>query len=439
MALSSLHGALIGLARAGIRPGLAGVLADGKSALAERLVATIIDDIPAFTQSGNPALLPELRAHIDQHVHEIHRLLGGATTPRLEFVRRHATLRAEQRFPLEALLHAYRTSHKGIARWLRQAASSTLGASADAGDAVAALADFAIDYIDTISTIATSEYVRRTRQMSEAEADRRTQLLSLLLAGYDESDGRIAKLLRSAGYLDQRQAFCVVLARSVDAREMHNTARANRLLAATRKALEELPARTLFGFHDHQVVAIVSANRRLSGWTAPQQALSSRVGWPLLTLGNSVLAGVSADVPSTALIPKALREAELALEVADAGQRVVEYAGIPLRRLLLHLAEGRAQSALPAWSAALRAADQKSRGRLVATLRAYADADMNVLRAARTLAVHPNTIYARMQKIQDVTSQDPFRYHSLSELLLAMDFEGADAWQTKPGERKAYA
>jgi len=62
-----------------------------------------------------------------------------------------------------------------------------------------------------------------------------------------------------------------------------------------------------------------------------------------------------------------------------------------------------------------------------------------VLRAARALAVHPNTIYARMQKIQDVTSQDPFRYHALSELLLAMDFEGADAWQTKPGERKVYA
>jgi hypothetical protein len=227
--------------------------------------------------------------------------------------------------------------------------------------------------------------------------------------------------LRSAGYLDQRQSFCVVIARSVDAREMLNAARANRLLVATRKTLEKLPMRTLFGFHEHCVVAIVAATRRLSGWTAPQAALAGRVSWPLLTLGNSVLVGVSADVPSTALLPKALREAELALAVADAGQRVVEYSKIPLRTLLLHLAEGNVQSAMPAWTAALRAADQKSRGTLIATLRAYADADMNVLKASKRLKVHANTIYARMEKIRDVTALDPLRYHGLNEMLLAVD------------------
>jgi sugar diacid utilization regulator len=126
-------------------------------------------------------------------------------------------------------------------------------------------------------------------------------------------------------------------------------------------------------------------------------------------------------VPSTALLPKALREAELALAVADAGQRVVEYSKIPLRTLLLHLAEGNVQSAMPAWTAALRAADQKSRGTLIATLRAYADADMNVLKASKRLKVHANTIYARMEKIRDVTALDPLRYHGLNEMLLAVD------------------
>ena len=265
------------------------------------------------------------------------------------------------------------------------------------------------------------EYLRRTRQLSETEADRRSQLLSLLLEGYDESDGRVAKLLRTAGYLDQRQSFCVVVASSVDAREMQNTARANRLLAAARKALEDLPVRALFGFHEHRVVAVVSGTRRLSGWTAPQAELASRVSWPLLSLGNSVLVGVSADSPSTALIPKALREAKLALEVADAGQRVVEYAKIPLRTLLLRVGAGNVGSAMPAWASALRIADQKSRGTLVATLRAYADADMNVLKTSQRLNVHPNTIYARMQRIRDVTAMDPLRYHGLNEMLLAVD------------------
>jgi len=426
MVASALQDSLFALSRVGVRPAAAKALAESLDAAATELEAAILRDIPAFTTSGNPGLIPELHAHLRDHLTEIQRLVGGARTAQHEFVRHHATRRAEQHFPLEATLHAYRVGLKIIGQWLRAAALSTLESSRDDNAALAATADFAIDYIDAVSTIATAEYVHRTRQLSETEADRRSQLLNLLLDGYDEADARITKLLRSAGYLDQRQSFCVVIARSVDAREMLNTARANRLLVATRKTLEQLPVRTLFGFHEHCVVAIVSAIRRLSGWTAPQAALASRVSWPLLTLGNSVLVGVSADVPSTALIPKALREAELALEVADAGQRVVEYSKIPLRTLLLHLAEGNVQSAMPAWATALRAADQKSRGTLIATLRAYADADMNVLKASKRLKVHANTIYARMEKIREVTALDPLRYHGLNEMLLAVDCMQSD-------------
>ena len=75
----------------------------------------------------------------------------------------------------------------------------------------------------------------------------------------------------------------------------------------------------------------------------------------------------------------------------------------------MHLAEGRVQSALPGWTGALIAADEKAKGKLGKTLRAYAEADMNVLKTAKVLAVHPNTVYARMQKIRDLTGQDPTR------------------------------
>jgi sugar diacid utilization regulator len=63
----------------------------------------------------------------------------------------------------------------------------------------------------------------------------------------------------------------------------------------------------------------------------------------------------------------------------------------------------------------------KSRGALTATLRAYADADMNVLKTAEALALHPNTIYARMQKINDLTLRNPLSFHALTELLLVTD------------------
>ena len=66
-------------------------------------------------------------------------------------------------------------------------------------------------------------------------------------------------------------------------------------------------------------------------------------------------------------------------------------------------------------------ADQKSRGALIKTLEAYADADMNVLKAAKALSIHPNTIYARVQKISDITGRNALEYHALTELLLAVD------------------
>jgi sugar diacid utilization regulator len=400
------------LSAAGVRPAAAGQLAASMDDVAARLRDTVRREIPALSETGNPNVLPALDAHLADHLAEVHRLVGGASDARLEFVRRHAIETAEQHFPLEALLHAYRCAHRLMAGWLRAAANA---------EARPAVDDLLLDYVDTISTIATAEYVQRTRQLSEAEADRRSQLLNLLITGYDESDARVARLLRAAGYLEQRQAYCVILGRSVNPQEMDSPARANRLLAAMRDAVAKLNVRALFGLHENRVIAIVSAQRRLSGWTAPAKDLAERVAWPLLTLGNSVLFGVSADAPSTALVPKALHEAELALELSSVSERVVKYSDIPLRKLLLHLAEDRVQSALPGWTTKLVAADAKAKGKLTATLKAYADADMNVLKAAKALKLHPNTVYARMHKIRDLTGQDPTRFAALNELLLAVD------------------
>lgn len=397
---------------------MATALARGREELGETLESAILAEVPEFSSGRDRRDTTTLADHLGDHLDEIHRLIGGARTPKLEFVRRHAARRAEERFPLEAVLRACRVAQRVGVPALQALAATRIAAP---GERDRAIADFAVGYVDAVTTLVTSEYVRRTRQLSAADADSRSRLLGILLHGYDGDDTRVVRLLGSAGYLDRRLACCVVLVRSLDPAEMNNAARANRLLAAVRKAFEDFPGRVLFGFHEQRVVAVVAANRRVSGWTAPREALAGKVGWPLLELGNAVVAGVSAEAASCDLVPRALAEAELALDIADASQRVVEYASIPLKRLLLHLAAERIQSALPAWSAALLDADARAGGVLVATLRAYADADMNVLKTASRLGVHPNTVYARMHRIRDLTAQDPLRYHKLSELLLAVD------------------
>ena len=156
--------------------------------------------------------MPELRAHLHAHVAEVCRLLGGGLPGDFGFVRSHAERRAEQKFPLDAVLQGYRLLHKALSDWVRDAALEVADESAHLRRVVAAASDFTIEYAGGIGTLLTSEYVFQTRRLAEADADRRSELLNMLLDGYDETDQAASRLLRRAGYLAQRQSYCVAMA-----------------------------------------------------------------------------------------------------------------------------------------------------------------------------------------------------------------------------------
>ncbi len=414
-----LAGQLRGLAALGVIPRAAKLLERATTEAAAALRDAILAEEPAFRASGNPELLPAVGRHIETQIAELARLFAGGTPGDFTFVRDLARLLAEQHFPLEAFLHSYRLGHRVLSRWLRDAALAARPKRAD--DAISAVADFAIAYTETISTIATSEYVAHTRRIAEARIDFKTELLSILLAGYDESDPRVAQILKRAGYLEQRQTYCVAVVQSANPAEMEQSARAERIIAALADAIAPSPVRLLAGIRNNLVVAVLSAKRRQSGWTAPQADLALRLLPRLQVLGPAVLIGLSADHPSTAFIPKAVDEANIALGLASVGKRVVRFSDLRLRDLLIHNGGQRMQSLLPLWAGVLRHADQKADGALLETLRALADCDMNVQAAARRLGRHPNTITLRLQRIRDLTGLDGQRYQELGELLLAAD------------------
>jgi hypothetical protein len=419
---NSRIGASLGVLRdSGIVPAVAQALSSDTRTIVRELRETVTTDVHAYTQSGNPDVLPELQQHLEDVVDGFCRLLAGNRARELEFVSAHADRRAEQKFPLDALLHTYRCAYLGLLPWIRDAAIAVASDTAHVRRVVAAVTEFTFEYTSAISTLTTSEYVDHTRLQAEAAGDRRTELLNLLLLGYDESDGRAAHLLRGAGYLEQRQSFCVAVARSVDPREMESAARAQRMADTIGQVLHDLPVRSLITVRDSLVTVVMSGSRRLSGWTAPQSLLADRVYPQLRKVGPAAVIGLSADAPSTSHIPRALSEAKIALDFANVADRVMPYAQIPFRKMLVRSASENVQSALPAWLDDLLLADKKARGTLIRTLHAYADADMNVLRTAKILSLHPNTIYARMQKIADITGKNALSYHALTELLLATD------------------
>lgn len=418
---NTLRGALRRLTRNRFPPAAVPYLTAKSNAINSELYDTVLRQIPAFSESGNPDVLSGLAQHGPEHTAEILRLLAGGSIGGFEFVREHARRRAEQRFPLEATLHAYRCGHKVFSRWVREAALAAVSSPEDAQRAIAAVADFTIEYTDAISTIAARDYLAQTRLLADVAGDQRAELLSILLDGHDESDVRVAQVLRNAGYLGRRLSFCVALAWSVDPGEMLNSGRARRLADSIERILHASPARRVVDVRNNKVTIIFSETRRGSGWTKQRTGLAKRVSSELSKVGNAALIGVSNDVPSTSQIPTAYREALLALEFADVSRRVVQFAEIPLRHLILHLAGDELQRVLPAWTGEFVLADHASGGALVATLRAYADANMNVLKTAKMLSVHPNTVYSRFQKILHITGLDAKSYEALTGMLVVAD------------------
>ncbi|MEL7447706.1 MAG: helix-turn-helix domain-containing protein [Pseudomonadota bacterium] len=417
------------LRRLGVVPAVGATLLGSIPDTAAALNDRVLKEIQAYSRSGNPDVMPELGEHLSALTHAVCALLGGPGSASIDFVQSYARRRAQQRFPLEAVLHTYRCCHRPLLEWVRDAALAAADPAAQVRRVVAAAADFALDFTNAVSTAATAEYVQHTRLLAEAEGDRRTQLLNTLLSGYDESDSRTAQLLKRAGYLEQRQSFCVIVARSVDPREMQNTARAQRMVEALSQALRDVPVRTLIGIRDGLVTAVISGSRRLSGWTAPQSLLADRVHPSLSQVGPAALIGVGNDAPSTSHVRRSHAEALLALDFASVANRVMRHCDVPFRQTLVRHACESGALALPAWHEKLTAADGKARGALRATLKTYADCNMNALKTAKALSVHPNTIYARMQRITDLTGKSALDYHHLTELLLVLECDG----QLRPG------
>lgn len=416
---TGLARALFTLARFGAPAPAITALGKRREVPARLVLELVLTAIPALNDTRNAALRSDLVGHADEHIAELLHLLGCGALSDFDFVRAQARRHAAKRFPIEAALQLYRCLQAAVSTWLGAALNKA--SPRHGGQHLAACLGLVDQYIGAIGIVFAAEYVAHTSLGAEAEGELRAELLNVLVGGYDESDARVVRLLKRAGYLEQRLGFCVALAQSTDPQEMENPARAQRLADAVAESVSALSVRVLVGVRSNLVTAVFSDTRRASGWTAPRADLSDRITERLRSLGPSVLIGLSADQASTSQIPLGMHEATVALDFANVAERVVPFASLSIRRLLIHRGVETIQSALPSWLGLLREADVKSRGHLVQTLRALADADMIVQRAARGLRTHPNTIYARILRINDLTGLDARRYHDLTHLLLAVD------------------
>jgi hypothetical protein len=393
---------------------IADALAADRDALVDATVGQFLARIPGYRDAG-AAVVEDARRHTEEH----HDLLcdvlrrGRAAKPReLTFIERHAARRARQGIPLADFLAAFRTYHTTVWAVVVEASRTDAGAAEQALAAAGAV----IGYVDLVTTHASGAYLD-AQQLLLADSDRVCR--DLLEAGSPQTAAGLVAA-REAGL--EPDARCVLIAAvptnaPTDAGAL---SRAARTLAAA--------------FSDHHpplAVArqgeIVLVRAQPAGERPALRAPLTKACKRTAKQGVVLAVGVSTVRDGTAALGAAYREASQALQrVSATGGGVLSLPDLRAFEFLTLRNDAAARRLISPTIEAFVAEDREHGGHLIATLLAYADADLNAKAAADALLIHPNTAHYRLARIAEKTGSDLRRLPDVIDLLIAIRLTAPD-------------
>jgi sugar diacid utilization regulator len=410
------HAAVEGEVRAERRRILVALL-DGLDEVVERGVQALRAEIPAYRE-GDARFVEDLRDQVRLHYRvKLAALLEErmVTLQDIAFVRAAATRRARAGFALEDYLNAFRVGQQAFWEAVVECAGETpLGQAA-----ALTLAGPLMRYCDFSSTHAAHAYVEYQQYMV-ADADReRRDLLEHLLAGEMPTRGPLLAAAQAHGIAaDSRMllAAAVAMDASADADAPHVGS-----AAIACAGLHD--AKTLVVVRQAEIVAVLvlGADADASRLCDRVDALQSR----LRSEGIALAMGVSTVAGGVGELPRAYQEAQVALSGVGAEGGVEALARLtPFDYLALH-ADDTARRLVDPQLRAFLDEDRRRGYVLTETIRAVAEADLNLRVAAARLQVHPNTAQYRLRRIEERTGRSPRRISDLLDLLVAIALDDA--------------
>jgi DNA-binding PucR family transcriptional regulator len=139
--------------------------------------------------------------------------------------------------------------------------------------------------------------------------------------------------------------------------------------------------------------------------------------------GTPLAMGISTVATGVAELPRACLEARTALESVTDGGGVVALPRLSPFDYLALRADDTARWLVDARLRTFLDEDRARGGVLTATVRAFADANLNLRLAAGRLQVHPNTAQYRLRRIEERTGRNPRRIADLLDLLVAIELD----------------
>lgn len=386
--------------------------------ISEEALAAILRQVPEYGNISDPKLLADFFGMTERSVKVFARAASAGRVPteqELEPFRQSAIRRANQRVPLQAMLHAYRVGMRVLWEWILREGK---GADrAEKSGPVVALTGQLLDYINLVSTAVADAYLQQQHRLASEHDRARRDLLEDLLVGRlgvrDDVRARFAAL-----GMQPVDDHLVAIASIGDGEGPHVTD-VLRGVAETIARAEGAGGPTPLVVVRHEEVVIVAplvagASHLLLRARIEHSADSVRAR------GITLVAGIGTPCHGYEEIPRGYEEARLALRRAQSGGGVVALLDVPLLDYLLAQAGQTAERMVPPEVRLLLEEDARQDGALVETLVAYMDADLNVGRAASRLIVHPNTVHYRLRKISEITGKRTRSVRDLVDLLAAI-------------------
>ncbi|WP_410615740.1 PucR family transcriptional regulator [Amycolatopsis sp. lyj-109] len=351
-------------------------------------VEELAGDIAGITRQAVRAFARSLREDRELNAAELRQV--GASAVR----------RAEEGFPLEAVLTAYHVGAREIF-----AVGSASSGSADVADLLD-VADRVLAFVGTVTAAVTRGYLEELRTKVGQEHTARRTLLSVLVDG-----GPVDVVARTAGIT--LPARYVVLSVELGPHADEESPGVDAEIAVRRKLRRFLAAfehacgdGVLASLDGPGGLVLLPVAGRLPDWHAVLDAAARAAG-------VAVLAAAEPAAPS-----------EVRAVAAQTGEvlDVLRWFGRPpglyrLDDVLVEYQLTRPGAARDRLAAALDPLE--AHPELVETLDAYLELDTNRRRTAAQLHVHPNTVDYRLRRIRDLTGIDPLHPAGLPRIIAA--------------------
>ena len=366
-------------------------------------VDAIYVEVPAYSTSTDSQLRQDVAAHVAAIFDQF---LDGLEEDRparrasFTVTREQASRRLAQGVSLADFLQAFRIGQ--ITLW--QGVLDIAQGDEQARSAALLLVERIMRVIELGSTVAAEAYLE-AQQHQLAEHDRlRRDLVEDLLAHRTTFAGRKRSILQAAGLGPQTPLLVTSAAPAADVPGEQALATAAAAIAST-----GLPA-----LRQDEIVGVLPVQRG--------DAATVVAGLEQASAGLAV--GVSTVHAGLHGVPEAYAEAQSARDALGGSEGIIALSGLTAFEYLVLREAQTAQRLIRPEVKRFVTEDAAAGGALIATLTAYAEADLNAKIAAERLHLHVNTAYYRLERIADRTGYDLRKLADVVELLIAIRLLG---------------